>query len=156
MLYCWFRFLTYKQSFRSCSAIPQLFSNSAAVQRFCSLFVVWYAPRVFSRNEPHGHVGLDVHMDRMLLVEPNQSRMPLVNAGIHSVKRSSSKRWHESREHLGHGTIAGTSSTPRRQLKTGSKHRFVSHDDRFPQKCTELPTCLLHKLISLDCVLLRS
>ena len=148
MFYCWFRFLTYKQSFRSCPAIPQLFNNSAAVQRFRSLFVVWYAPRVFSRNEPHGHVWLDEHMDHMLLVEPNQSRMPLVNAGIPSVKRSSSKRWHGSREQLGHGTIAGTSSTPRRQLKTGSKHRFVSHDDRFPKKCMKLPTCLLHKLIS--------
>ena len=39
MFYCWFRFLTYKQSFCSCSAIPQLFRDSAAFLLFDMLHV---------------------------------------------------------------------------------------------------------------------
>ena len=108
MIDCLFRILVHVQQFRSCSAIPQLLSNSAVVQRFRSLFVVCYTPRVFSRNEPHGHVGMDVYMDRMLLVGPNQSHMPPVNAGVPTVKQLSSRRWHgsawatETRNHSWH------------------------------------------------------
>jgi len=73
------------------TAIPQLFCNSAAIQQYRSLFVVCYTPRVFLRNEPHGHVGMDVHMDRMLLVRPARSQKPTVNAGLPSVKQPNSQ-----------------------------------------------------------------
>ena len=90
MFDCLSRFLTYAQRFRSCLAIPQPFSNSAAIQSFCSIFIDLYVPRVILKKESQGHVGMKVLKVPMLLVRSTTPRTPPVNVDQTSVNKASS------------------------------------------------------------------
>lgn len=64
-----------------CSLSYGILSLSAASSTFRSLFVKVYIAGVFRQIEPHGQVGNDVDMDRVLLAQSNSSEEAIVNGG---------------------------------------------------------------------------
>ena len=121
--------------FRSYSAIPQLFRDSAAFLLFAILHV---------SSPGTSHMGMLVWMSTWIVCYWLGQISHVCPRSTQEHPRSNSQVADGGttlREQLKHGFTAGTSSTPRRHRGTGSIHRFTSHDDRFLQMCTELPAC---------------
>ena len=140
MFDCLSRFLTYAQSFRSCLAIPQPFSNSAAFSLISMFHVSFWETN---------HMGTwEWRCWRFLCYWLGQQR----HAYLRSTRiqlRSTKPAQTVLRELKGYVTPDGNSSTLRGSWETGSNLGFNLHNDRTFQITHGPIDVLLNHLISM-------